>query len=44
MEREAEIFAAYFLIPEERLNKILKQDWVKESSDPIPELAEEFQV
>jgi Zn-dependent peptidase ImmA (M78 family) len=43
-EREAETFAAYFLIPEEKLNKILKQDWVKESPDPIPELAEEFQV
>jgi Zn-dependent peptidase ImmA (M78 family) len=43
-EREAEIFAAYLLIPEEKLNKILKQDWVKECLDPIPELAEEFQV
>jgi Zn-dependent peptidase ImmA (M78 family) len=43
-EREAEVFAAYFLIPEEKLNKILKQDWVKESPDPIPEIAEEFQV
>jgi len=43
-EREAEIFAAYLLIPEEKLNKILKQDWVKDSPDPIPELAEEFQV
>jgi Zn-dependent peptidase ImmA (M78 family) len=43
-EREAEIFAAYLLIPEEKLNEILKQDWVKESPDPIPELAEEFQV
>jgi len=43
-EKEAEVFAAYLLIPEEKLNKILKQDWVKESPDPIPELAEEFQV
>jgi Zn-dependent peptidase ImmA (M78 family) len=43
-EREAEVFAAYFLIPEEKLNKILKEDWVKESLNPIPELAEEFQV
>lgn len=40
MEREAEVFAAYLLIPEEKLNEILKQDWVKES--PIPEIAEEF--
>jgi Zn-dependent peptidase ImmA (M78 family) len=43
-EREAEIFAAYLLISGEKLNNILKQDWVKESPDPIPELAEEFQV
>jgi Zn-dependent peptidase ImmA (M78 family) len=43
-EREAEVFAAYLLIPEERLDSILKQDWVKESLDPVPELAEEFQV
>lgn len=43
-EREAEVFAAYLLIPEEKLNKILKEEWVKESLDPIPEIAEEFQV
>lgn len=43
-EKEAEIFAAYLLIPEEKLNKILKEEWIKESPDPIPELAEEFQV
>lgn len=43
-EREAEVFAAYFLIPEEELNAVLKEEWVKESTDPIPELAEEFQV
>jgi Zn-dependent peptidase ImmA (M78 family) len=43
-EREAEIFAAYLLIPEEKLNKILKQDWIAQSPDPISELAEEFQV
>jgi Zn-dependent peptidase ImmA (M78 family) len=43
-EREAEVFAAYFLIPEEKLNAILKEEWVKESPDPVPELAEEFQV
>ncbi|MEO0242800.1 MAG: ImmA/IrrE family metallo-endopeptidase [candidate division WOR-3 bacterium] len=43
-EKEAEIFAAYYLIPEEKLNEILKQEWVKESPNPIPELAEEFQV
>jgi Zn-dependent peptidase ImmA (M78 family) len=44
MEREAEIFAAHLLIPEEKLNALLKEDWIKESPDPIPELAEEFQV
>ncbi|MEM3573299.1 MAG: ImmA/IrrE family metallo-endopeptidase [Nitrososphaeria archaeon] len=43
-EKEAEIFAAYYLIPEEKLNEILKQEWVEESPNPIPELAEEFQV
>ncbi|MGQ9596390.1 MAG: ImmA/IrrE family metallo-endopeptidase [Thermodesulfobacteriota bacterium] len=44
MEKEAEVFAAYFLIPEDKLNAILKDEWVKESSDPIPDLAEESQV
>jgi Zn-dependent peptidase ImmA (M78 family) len=43
-EREAEVFAAYLLIPEDKLNAILKEEWVKESPDPIPELADEFQV
>jgi len=43
-EREAEIFAAYFLIPEEKLNKVLKEDWIQDSPDPIPTLAMEFQV
>jgi len=43
-EREAEVFAAYFLIPEGKLKEILKEDWVKESPDPVPQLAEEFQV
>ncbi|MCD6549946.1 ImmA/IrrE family metallo-endopeptidase [bacterium] len=43
-EREAEVFAAYLLIPEDKLNILLKEEWIKESLDPIPELAEEFQV
>lgn len=43
-EREAELFAAYYLIPEEKLNEILEEEWVQESPDPIRELAEEFQV
>jgi len=32
-EKEAEVFAAYLLILEEKLNALLKQDWVKESPD-----------
>jgi Zn-dependent peptidase ImmA (M78 family) len=43
-EKEAEVFAAYFLIPEDELNEKLKEEWVQESPNPIPELAEEFQV
>ena len=44
IEKEAEMFAAFFLIPEEKLNAILKEDWIKESPDPVLELSEEFQV
>ena len=43
-EREAEVFAAYLLIPEDKLNILLKEEWMKESLDPILELSEEFQV
>jgi len=43
-EKEAEVFAAYLLIPEDKLNELLEQEWVKESPDPVAELAEEFQV
>lgn len=43
-EREADLFDAYFLIPEEKLNKILKEEWLKDFPDPISELAEEFRV
>ena len=43
-EREADIFATYFLIPEEKLKLILEEEWVKGSPNPIPELAEEFKV
>jgi Zn-dependent peptidase ImmA (M78 family) len=38
-EREADIFAAYLLIPEEKLNSLLKIEDIS-----ISELAEEFQV
>jgi Zn-dependent peptidase ImmA (M78 family) len=43
-EKEADLFAAYFLIPEERLNLILKEDWFRESPNQVTALAEEFQV
>jgi len=36
-EKEAEVFAAYLLIPEDKLNEKLKKEWVKESPDPISE-------
>ena len=43
-EKEAELFASYFLIPKDKLDEILNEEWLKESPDPISELAEEFQV
>jgi Zn-dependent peptidase ImmA (M78 family) len=43
-EKEADLFAAYFLIPEEKLNPILKEDWFRESPDKVTTLAEKFQV
>ena len=43
-EKEADLFAAYFLIPQEKLNPILTQDWFKESSNQIAALVKEFQV
>lgn len=43
-ERQADLFAAYFLIPEEKINQHLNEEWLKESPNPISELAEEFQV
>ena len=43
-EKEAEVFAAYFLIPKDKLDKALQEEWVKDSPNPIAELAEEFQV
>jgi len=43
-EKEAEVFAAYLLIPEDKINEKLREEWVRESPDPIPELAEEIQV
>ena len=43
-EKEAEVFVTYLLIPEEKLNALLKQDWTQESLDLILELAEGFQA
>ena len=43
-EREADIFAAYFLIPGVKLNLILKEDWLRKSLNLIPQLAKKFQV
>ena len=43
-EREADIFAAYFLIPEEKLKLILEEERLRKSLNPISQLAEKFQV
>ena len=32
------------MIPEEKLNEKLREEWVQKGLDPIPKLAEEFQV
>lgn len=42
-EKEADLFAAYLLIPEERLEINLKS-MEDPHYDPVPELAEEFEV
>jgi len=44
MKKRPRSFAAYLLIPEDKLNELLEQEWLKESQDPVPELTEEFQV
>jgi Zn-dependent peptidase ImmA (M78 family) len=43
-EREADVFAAYFLIPDEKLKLILEEERLRKSLNPIPQLAEKFQV
>jgi Zn-dependent peptidase ImmA (M78 family) len=43
-EKEAELFAAFLLIPEEKLKAIIKDGRLESSLDPIAELAEEFEV
>jgi Zn-dependent peptidase ImmA (M78 family) len=39
-----EVFAAYLLIPGDKLNEKLKEEWVRESLDPIQEQAEELHL
>lgn len=43
-EREADLFAAYLLVPEIKLKPMLGQDWIAEAEDPVLKLALEFQV
>ncbi len=43
-EREADTFAAYLLVPEDKLREVLSQEWVRESEDAVLKLALEFQV
>lgn len=43
-ESEAELFAAYLLIPESQLCSALRQGWVKRSKDPVTDLAVELRV
>jgi Zn-dependent peptidase ImmA (M78 family) len=44
VEREADLFAAYLLIPEVKLRPLLQQGWVRASEDPVLGLALEFRV
>lgn len=43
-EREADLFAAFLLIPEIKLKPMLGQEWIAEAEDPELKLALEFQV
>jgi Zn-dependent peptidase ImmA (M78 family) len=44
IEMEADLFAAYLLVPETNLKPMLGQDWINAASDPVLKLALEFQV
>ena len=44
LETEADLFAAFLLVPAHRLRPMLKNPWFKQSADPVLELAIEFQV
>jgi Zn-dependent peptidase ImmA (M78 family) len=43
-EKEADLFAAYLLVPEVNLRPVLQQNWVREVEDPVLALALEFKV
>ncbi len=43
-EKEADMFAAFLLIPDAKLKPTLGQDWLEEADDPVLKLALEFQV
>jgi Zn-dependent peptidase ImmA (M78 family) len=43
-EMEADLFAAYLLVPDLKLRPVLEQSWIKETDDPVLRLALEFQV
>ncbi len=44
LEAEADLFAAYLLVPGDRLRPVMMQDWFRRSRDPAVTLAIEFQV
>lgn len=44
MEREADLFAAYLLVTEERLKSVLSEGWAKDEDDPVLALSLEFGV
>lgn len=44
IEREADLFAGYLLVPSETLEPVLAEAWVGESNNPALQLAIEFQV
>lgn len=44
IEREADLFAGYLLVPSEVMDPVLDERWVRESEHPALQLAIEFQV
>lgn len=43
-ETEADVFAAYLLVPDVKLRPVLAEEWVKSADDLVLQLAIEFQV